>query len=93
MPTFSRLRLSLTSGDWASGDQTVAFMSADVSRTKARLVAGQVISNWPALSSRTVNGGGSTSNVGALATLPCGVTMVIGPDAVPGGTKAINCRS
>ena len=40
-----------------------------------------------------VSGGGSTWNEAVLVALPCGVTMVIGPDVASRGTMAVIRRS
>src|SRR6266571_1781464 len=77
----------------ATGVHAPALKFSDVSNTNSGLVAGQAISNSLALVSRIVSGGGSTLNDAVLVTLPCGVTMVIGPEMASGGMTAVMRRS
>src|SRR5947207_12892878 len=67
--------------------------SSETSRTKASLVAGQPTSSRPAGLRSIDKSGGRSWNEIALVTLPCGVTMVIGPDVASGGTMAVIRRS
>jgi len=66
---------------------------SEISNSNALPVAGQAISNSRVLISRTVSGGGRTVNDRVLVTLPCGVTMVMGPEMVSDGTTAVMRRS
>ena len=76
-----------------TGDHLPVLKSSEDSSTKALLVAGQLISSPFAPFFRTVRGGGSTWNTAVLVTLPCGVRIVIGPEAASGGTTAVMRRS
>jgi len=76
-----------------TGVQELALKPSDVSNTNSVLVAGQAISSPLAPVNRMVRDGGSTWNETVLVALPCGVTMVIGPDIASGGTIAVMRRS
>src|SRR5919198_3851065 len=80
-------------GAWVTGVHEPALKSSDVSSANSELVADQTISSSLAIVRRIVSGGGSTWNNAVLVTLPCGVTMVMGPEMASGGTTAVMRRS
>ena len=80
-------------GAGVTGVHELALKSSDVSNRNSGLAAGQAISNSFALISRMVSGGGNTWNDVVVVALPCGVTIVIGPEMASGGTIAVMRRS